>query len=506
MSKNKEQTVKEERKKEDNLIKKTGYALGKLLANIIIVLLIIVLDVAFVYGFDNADIRLFFKNRHQKSQLSDKVEMYYDITSAEELIRSGVIQEGIKIDEVDVGGMKYDKAVQVYTEYIKNAGQRTIRLDDSVGYFSSDFAELGIEVDVDSAVKSAITYGHRGNVLRRYKNKISLENDVVDLVSPKTIDENVLRSLLQKEAEHMEKDPVDASITRKGDDFVINPSEKGIKVDTEETIAQINKELEKCWSSSSMRVEVSTDLIDPELTEENFEGVDSILGRATTQYNSSNSERAANLAVGASKIADSFLMPGEQFSVYNTVAPFTEENGYKNAGQYINAELTDGLGGGICQVATTLYDAVLEAELQVDERYPHSMTVSYVNKGMDAAIAEGYEDFKFTNNTDNVIYIDAYAGGGFISVVIYGHETRSKTRQIEFESLVLQTFSPGGERTIYDDKLPKGTTNVTQAHTGYYVELWKHVYENGEEIETVKINGSQYSAVPRTTRIGTMIE
>ena len=249
MSRKKEQTTKTQIKKThspgkhnkeaslnngDNGTEKKGSAFGKILSGIIMLTLVIILDAAFVYGFDNADIRLFFNNRHRRPQLSDKIEMYSDITSADELIHSGVIQEGISIDEVDVSGMRYDKAVEEYSDYIKDAGNRTLRMKDSVGYFSSDFNELGIEVDVESAVKNAITYGRRGNVLRRYKNKAALRNGSVDLVSAKIIDENALRSLLQQEAEHMEKEPVNASITRKGDDFVINSSEKGVKVDIEE--------------------------------------------------------------------------------------------------------------------------------------------------------------------------------------------------------------------------------------------------------------------------------
>lgn len=94
--------------------------------------------------------------------------------------------------------------------------------------------------------------------------------------------------------------------------------------------------------------------------------------------------------------------------MYETVAPFTAENGYAMAGSYLNGEVVDSMGGGICQVSTTLYNAVLRAELEVVERSPHSMTVHYVELSEDAAIAGTYKDFKFKNSTDYPIYIEGY--------------------------------------------------------------------------------------------------
>lgn len=422
----------------------------------------------------------------------------------EQLIMSGTVYEGIFLDELDISGMNYDSAIEAYNKYLDGTIKRKINFKDSLGNYQTTFNSLGVKADVEKAVTEALTYGRSGNILERYKEIETLKNNNVTIIPEKTIDRKKLEELLSSEAEDMVKDPVNSSMIRSDGQFIVYESEKGLAIDYDKTADVVEKELEKKWGNSDITLTAATIDIEPQYTEEDFYGVDTLLGRCVTEYNVKNSERIANLAVGAHKIADNVLLPGQQFSVYNTVAPFTEENGYHNAGQYINAELVDGLGGGICQVATTLYDAVLESELQVDERYPHSMIVSYVDKGMDAAIAEGYQDFKFTNNTDYPIYIDAYAGGGYVSVAIYGHESRSPGRRIEFESQVIETYKPGEERTIYDDTLPSGTTNVTDAHTGYYVEVWKHIYQDGVLTDSVKINGSEYQAVPKTTRIGTM--
>lgn len=112
------------------------------------------------------------------------------------------------------------------------------------------------------------------------------------------------------------------------------------------------------------------------------------------------------------------------------MVPFTEENGYAPAASYANGTVVESFGGGICQVSTTLYQAVLQAELEVTERHNHSMIVKYVEPSMDAAIAEGAKDFRFVNNTEAPIYIEGYTYGGKIYFNLYGEEYRSADRKV----------------------------------------------------------------------------
>ena len=114
--------------------------------------------------------------------------------------------------------------------------------------------------------------------------------------------------------------------------------------------------------------------------------------------------------------------------------PYTAENGYAEAGSYENGKVVQSMGGGICQVSSTLYNAVLLSELEVTQRQPHSMLVSYVEPSMDAAIAGDYKDLKFKNNLEDPIYIEGYVSGGNISFIIYGNDTRSENRTIKYKS------------------------------------------------------------------------
>nr|MCR5746947.1 VanW family protein [Lachnospiraceae bacterium] len=232
-----------------------------------------------------------------------------------------------------------------------------------------------------------------------------------------------------------------------------------------------------------------------------------VLGTFTTKFTNSGKDRVTNVSNGCRLVNGTLLYPGEQISISETISPMTEENGYALAGSYLNGRVVESFGGGICQVSTTLYQAVLRAELQVDERYNHSMVVNYVDHSGDAAIAEGIKDFKFTNNLENPIYIEGYTSPEkTITFTIYGVETRPSNRTLEFESVDLEEIVPEGEQIVADSSMAAGSTRKQSAHIGYRSELYKIVKVDGTETERVLINKSKYNAVPAILTVGTNTE
>jgi len=174
------------------------------------------------------------------------------------------------------------------------------------------------------------------------------------------------------------------------------------------------------------------------------------------------------------------------------------------AGSYLNGQVVDSLGGGICQVSTTLYNAVLLSELEVTERHNHSMIVTYVDPSADAAIAESSgKDFKLVNNTEAPIYIEGTTTDDKqISFTIYGVETRQSNRQVSYEREVISKTYPDSEVIYTDASLPVGSISVQSAHIGYRANLWKVVTENGVEVSREQINSSSYQVTPRTATVG----
>ena len=174
------------------------------------------------------------------------------------------------------------------------------------------------------------------------------------------------------------------------------------------------------------------------------------------------------------------------------------------AGSYLSGMVVDSMGGGICQVSTTLYNAVLMAELEVTERHNHSMIVTYTQVSGDAAISESAgKDFRFVNNTDYPIYIEGITTENKkITFNIYGVETRDANRTIEYQNVILQVIHPETERIIADAGQGVGYVSVQSAHTGYKAELWKIVYVDGVEVSREQVNYSSYSMSPRTAVVG----
>lgn len=420
------------------------------------------------------------------------------------------IYGGVYLDGVYVGGLTKDEAMEEYDRYVDGIENLKLTFKTSVGSYSTTLKEIGVSISVEDAVEQAYNYGRQGNILSRFKEIKQLEEENVVLVPTKEFDKSKLEDILENETGDIVTEPQNASITRENGEFIVHEGVTGMTIKIDETVKEVEEIFEEEWKQKDIEIAAVVDEKEPEYTTEDFSAIQDVLGQGSTEYSQGNTARSQNLATGASKISGTVLMPGEQFSVYNTVAPFTAENGYENAGQYVSngsdIELVDGYGGGICQVSTTLYLAVLRAELNVKERYPHSLTVSYVKHGMDAAIAGDYMDFKFENSTEYPIYIEGYAGGGTISFAIYGHDDRPANRTIDFESIDVSVIEPEEPEEIEDDTLEEGKTETEQSpHTGYYVELWKHVYIDGVETEKylVDFGKSTYQSQRGKIRVGT---
>ena len=249
---------------------------------------------------------------------------------------------------------------------------------------------------------------------------------------------------------------------------------------------------------------VGTETLCARAEESGFEYFNELMGEYSTSYASSAAARKHNVELAAAAVNGKVVEPGEEFSFNVTVGVRSAKRGYLPAPVIINGEFTTGTGGGVCQVSTTLYNAVLLAELQVDERHNHSMIVNYVDPSMDAAIAESSgKDFVFTNNTEYPIYIEGYTSNKRITFTIYGVETRDSNRKVTYESEVLETISPGAEVINQDSSQPVGYVDVQSAHTGYKARLWKVVTVDGEEVSREQVNSSSYKMTPRTATVGT---
>lgn len=410
------------------------------------------------------------------------------------------ILDGIYIGTVNVSGMTLTEAEAAISDYVDEISEETITLSADGNTAETTLTELGFAEDAKATIEEALQYGRTGNLVRRYKEQKDLEQEDKVLPLTLTADEEQLTAWLEENVDELNQEAVNYGLTRENGEFVIIDGQNGLEVNVEASVRVIEDYFSEGWQDDT-DIELVVEVTEPEGTAEDLEKVQDVLGTYSTDYSSSASGRKQNVANGASRINGTVVYPGETFSVYEAVSPFDAENGYALAGSYENGTTVETYGGGICQVSTTLYNAVIRAELEIVERYGHSMVVGYVDPSADAAIAGTYKDLKFTNNTDAPIYIEGVTDGATIRFTIYGEETRPEGREVSFVSETTSTTEPTVE--FRSSSAAIGTiTKVQSSHTGKTARLWKIVTVNGVEESREIFNNTTYSMSPTIYKVG----
>ncbi len=419
-------------------------------------------------------------------------------TSAEDRIA-----EGVYIGSVDVGGMTTAEAEDALDSYVAGIMDTTFTLTGYNGSIEVTAEEMGVCVDTQDAAERALAVAHTGNLITRYKQTKDLESSNVVIDMNLQIDKQATAMLIYNESSVLNIEAIDNGLVRENGEFVIVPGQVGYEVDIVSSVNGISAYLANEWDGVENEIALVTAEVDPKGTDEELALVSDLLGTFSTDFSTSSAGRKQNVTNGCSKIDGTVIYPGDEFSVYATVSPFTQDNGYELAGAYLNGATIESFGGGICQVSTTLYNAAIRAELDITMRYNHSMLVSYVPPSDDAAIAGTYKDMRFINNTDAPIYLEGICSNGTITFNIYGHETRDSNRTVSFESEVISQADPTIQFNL-DGAQALGYWHVEQsAHLGTVSRLWKIVKVDGVEVSREVFNNSTYQASPKIVTIGT---
>lgn len=415
------------------------------------------------------------------------------------------ILDGIYMDQIDLSGMTVEEATNTVNAFVDELKQRVVTfgaVDEH--YVAITAGELNLIWTNPEVLEEAAGLGKEGNIVQRYKAIQDLKHGKKIYPLALSVDKDIIRTVMTEQCAEYDIPAVNASLRREGEGFIVIEGQTGLSTNIEETINKTYDYLTKNWDYQDAAIDVVVDVTQPKGDAQELAAVKDVLGTFTTSYSTSGKARRANVENGARLINGITLYPGEEFSTYESVRPFTEDNGYYPAGSYLNGKVVDSIGGGICQVSTTLYNAVLLSELEVTERHNHSMIVSYVEPSMDAAIAESAgKDFKFKNNLNYPIYIEGVTADRKVTFTIYGLEERSQDHKVKYESEVLKVTKPESETIVQDAGMPIGSVVVESAHIGYVAQLWKVIEENGQEISREVINKSNYKVSPRSATVGT---
>jgi vancomycin resistance protein YoaR len=337
-----------------------------------------------------------------------------------------------------------------------------------------DKGKTGVAIDEESLKKQII-------------NKFVNFEDTENLIEIPVVEQQPEKIDLQKIRNEIYKEPQDAYYIK--DPFTIYPHVNG--VDFAITIEEAQSLLD---TSTEETITIPLKITTPNVTTNQIgtEAFPDLLATYSTTFSTSNTNRTTNIKLASNKINGVVLMPGEEFSYNTVVGQRTAAAGYKTAAVYVNGKVENGIGGGICQVSSTLYNTVLRANLEIVKRSNHRFATGYVPLSTDATVSWGGPEFIFKNSRNYPVKIVSTVNGGKITVSIYGCKEEVEY-EVVIQSETLQTIQ---SKTVYrtNTSLPKGTSKTVQTgHSGYKSRAYRILKLNGTVISKQLLSTDTYA-------------
>ena len=436
------------------------------------------------------------------------------VAAARAALETDRIHQGVFIDGVHVGGMTRQEAIDAVNAVPSSTGgdfDITISVDGYVWSINSGIVPLYRNTEEMVAKAYAIgrsnTMSIRGTSTTPFRQRLAAVQDVaaqpVGLWTTTTYDHQVVYDMCLSIATSVNREPVNASVAyfdQGSRTFTFNADENGVYVDAEGIYNSV-----VTWLDSGVytgTIHVTPEIVLAPVTRAELAKGFGLISSFTTKK-TGNTNRTTNIALSAEAIDGVTVAPGETFSFNKATGQRTEAKGYKPAAAIAGGETIDEVGGGVCQTSSTLFNAVVRADLTIVSRKPHAWPSDYVPKGEDATVNWPDLDFKFRNDTEWPIYIVAWCdkSAKTVTVEIYGMSLGDGVT-IDLESEVTYVKQPPEETLyVYNPDLEYGTEKQTvKARTGYTVETWKVYYQNGKEISREMLHTSNYKMYQRTVQ------
>lgn len=471
----------------------------------------------------------------------------------------------VYIGDINVSNLSQEEAKKKIETWYKETGLSNIELTYNELSENITIEQFDASINIDELIKKACQIGKSGNIIKDnyeilftllFKNKIELNIQLNNEKIDKKIEEinSKLPDALQKSNYYIEED-----------NLIIKKGKKGIQINSEELKKRLNEvikkeenrkiiipvneilpeeiNIEKIYneikkdaqnayiSQEPLEVHSHVNGVDfaisleeaknileeqkeeyiiplkitiPEITLDDLgkEAFPQILGTFSTTYNTSNQNRITNLKLASEKIDGTIILPGETFSYNKVVGERTIAKGYKEAAVYAGGKVVDGIGGGICQLSSTLYNSVLYANLEITSRSNHRFLTSYVTAGRDATVSWGTIDFCFKNTRSYPIKITSEVKNGVVTTSIYGIK-EEKEYEVVIESKVTEVI-PYSTKYVKDSTLKEDEEEIVQyGANGAKSETYKIVKYNGIVVSREQISSDIYSPLERIVKRGT---
>ena len=474
-------------------------------------------------------------------------------------INNNNIVKGVKIEGIDVSGLSREdaksKIESIYQD--KKEKEITLKYNDYETTLSPQLLE--VNYDIDKGIEEAVSIGKSDNIFINNFNIVKAMLGKNNIKIDMTINEDVAKQNIEEISANIPGAVTEPSYYIENDKLIITKGKEGIKVDNDKLIEKIKEQLKDINTAQEyieipvtekkpeeididkIHEEVYKEVQDAYYTKDPFtihpevEGVDfnveeakeqlkedkeqyeiqltitkpkvttaqigseafpDLLATYSTRYDGGDRDRTTNLRIACQKINEKVVLPGETFSYNQTLGVRSTATGYKNAKVYENGEVVDGIGGGICQISSTLYNSVLMANLDIVERKNHQFVTSYTPAGRDATVVYGMTDFKFKNTRKYAIKIKASASNGVATVSIYGIKEENEYT-VSFSTRTVSTI-PFTVKYVDDNTLAVGTEKVKQkGANGIITETYITKSLNGKVVSTKLLSKDTYNAMQR---------
>lgn len=394
-----------------------------------------------VLNAENRDWKQFFMEK-KLPIIASTLAVAAGITAAavsNSIADSDEIISGVKFEGQPLKGLN-ETAAQNFFQHAANQKIHPLTFKYGDTEFKIDPAEIKLTPQIDRAVADAKGYGRGGSFFENLGEQINCATQGRNVNLGATFDEKLLDKKIDEIAAQVDTQPVNAVCYVSDNGVEKIPGVIGKKLDKEKLAASLKAPLTNLDLPESVNLEPED--IPPFITTEDVAQIDSILGEYTTYYYPG--ARGDNIWIAANAMSDKIVKTGWVFSFNDTVGLRTYSAGYQNAPVIINGKTTDDVGGGVCQVSSTLYNAVLLAGLTPTERTSHFFPSSYVSAGRDATVADEQIDFKFRNDLPHPVYLTAYASGSTLTVFVLGTKA-----DLNGSTIAVETDGDGMNPSVY---------------------------------------------------------
>ena len=434
-------------------------------------------------------------------------EAYGPFRQKAEIVAGQTIAQGVLVDGVHVGGMTRDEALLALAGNVSRGPGSlhiTVQVGDQTWIITPE--ELPFTRNTAAVLDTAYAVGRQGSAETaassftpfeyRYQHLCHTAASPVSLYTKVTYDPATVRQLVRIVQSHIDRAAVDAQVATfdfGSRSFTFTEDRAGSRLDGDGLYARIVSALDRGDYQAVIAMEPET--VTPRVTKAELMNAYALISSYTTAT-TSNANRNTNIDLACRAVSGTVVMPGETFSFNKTTGQRTAQKGYLPAAAISGGATVDEIGGGVCQVSSTLFNAAAMADMTVVSRSPHTWPSTYVEKGRDATVNWPNLDFSFRNDKETPIFIVAWYDRRKCNVEIYG-QLPGGGQSIELDTDLTATVYPPSD-PIYEQnaKLPAGTAQEKKkARTGYTVDTYRVYLNNGREYKRDLLCTSYYQMI-----------